>query len=182
MDVAKKISPDADQNSGVNKTRPEELQKRWRIQKDAYYGMLKFLEIKAYRDKEGAWLDDEQVALLEALRSHIEQTGKMEGFGALVKSESSGIEQAAERLEVKADTPNQDQFRALVRSAQEYAAGMELAKYTLVQQIQQNPELLPEDLRSQVEEAKKLASPKSQSPQSIANQFVLQFRGQNAVV
>jgi hypothetical protein len=180
MNTAENFLAETLPNAGVGKNRPKDLQERWSIEKDAYYDMLKFLGIKAYRDKEGAWLDDEQVALLEALRNHIGQTGKMEGFGALTVRESSEIDPAAETIEVKGDTPNQDQFRALVRSAQEYATGMELAKYALVQQIQQNPDLLPEDLRSQVEEAKKSVSPKSQSPQSIANQFLIQFRGQVA--
>jgi hypothetical protein len=171
------------QNSGVSKTRPKDLQERWGIGKDAYYDMLKHTNIKAHRDKEGAWLDDEQVETLTSLRQHIEQTGKMEGFGALVKSEAAEIDQVAETINVDTDTSNsnQEQFTALVRGAAEYAAGMEIAKYMLVKEIQENPGLLPEDLRSQVEEARKAVAPKSQSPQSVANQFMNQFRRGQAV-
>ena len=178
MQSTQNFSSGTDQNSGVNKTRPKDLQERWGIGKDAYYDMLKYTKIKAHRDKHGAWLDDEQVEILTALRKHIEQTGKMEGFGALAVKDSSEIEQAAEKIEVKNDTPDseKEQFHSLVRGAQEYAAGMEIAKYMLVKEIQENPELLPEDLRAQVEEVKKAVAPKSQSPQSVANQFMNQFR------
>ena len=138
------------QNStGSNRITPEELQNKYGIKREAYYARLKFLGIKAKKDSnKKAYLNDDQVALMDELDSYIKKEGKMEGFkssnsSALVKSESSSIEQSAEEINVNGSAQNnQEQLAALVRSASEYAAGMTIAKYTLAAQMQHNPELL----------------------------------------
>ncbi|MDJ0617013.1 MAG: hypothetical protein QNJ63_09755 [Calothrix sp. MO_192.B10] len=60
---------------------PDEIIQLLGIKKSAYYERLKFLGIKAHKDEGGkAYLDSEQVELLEKLESHVKATGKMEGF------------------------------------------------------------------------------------------------------
>ncbi len=170
----------------TNQTRPDELMSKYNIKKDAYYSRIKFLDIQVKKDSSRkVYLTDEQVELMDALHSHIEETGKMDGFiignnGSLAVRESSEIEEAAQQIElenkeVKSEEPNQEQFAALVRSSAEFAAGMEIAKYTIAKQMQDNPDLLPSDLKDQVEAVKASCSPKSQSPTAIANQFLKQY-------
>jgi hypothetical protein len=171
--------------------RPEDLWDRYQIKKDAYYARIKFLGIKPKRDSnKRVYLTEEQVKDLDALHSHIEKTGKMEGFdsnndsaeeSALVRAETREIAAGASSMidrptaPVEAGQPHPDQFAALVRSAAEYAAGMELAKYTIASKFQENPDLLPDDLKQQVEEAKRQTAPKSQNPKAIAQQFLNQY-------
>lgn len=60
---------------------PDEIIQLYGIKKSTYYERLKFLEIKAQKDEGGkAYLDSEQVELLEKLNEHVKATGKMEGF------------------------------------------------------------------------------------------------------
>lgn len=169
-----------------NQTRPDELMNKYNIKKDAYYGRIKFLGIQVKKDSDKkVYLTDEQVELMDELHSHIEETGKMEGFvsenkGSLAVRESGEIEEAAESIELensdgKSSEPNEEQFAALVRSSAEFAAGMEIAKFTIAKQMQDNPDLLPDDLKEQVEAAKASCSPKSQSPTAYANQFLKQY-------
>ena len=176
----------SNQNSAKeNKHRPEELLAKYNIKKNTYYARLKFLGIKASKDAKGlSYLTDEQLVQFDALHHHINVTGKMEGFDntALVQSDDSQIEEATEEINLhNHKVNNEDEYAALLRSAQEYVAGLELAKIALVKEIQENPELMPEDLRTQLEEAKKAVSPKSQSPQNLANNILAQFRGQKNI-
>ncbi|WP_048753140.1 hypothetical protein, partial [Crocosphaera watsonii] len=84
-----------------NQTRPDELMNKYNIKKDAYYGRIKFLGIQVKKDSDRkVYLTDEQVELMDELHSHIEETGKMEGFvsenkGSLAVRESGEIEEAA---------------------------------------------------------------------------------------
>lgn len=60
---------------------PKELQDRYSIKREAYYNRLKFLGIKALRDSNGkAYLNSDQVALLDELHSYIKKHRKMSGF------------------------------------------------------------------------------------------------------
>lgn len=176
------------QNSARNnQTRPESLRDKYGIKKDTYYGRIKFLGIKVEKDSNRrVYLTDDQVALMDELHSYISETGKMEGFVSsnntdLAVRETGEIDQAAQQVNLEnsqpiSQEPNQDQFAALVRSSAEYAAGMEIAKYTIAQQMQENPDLLPPDLKEQVEAAKASCSPKSPSPTAIANQFLKAYK------
>lgn len=60
---------------------PDEIIQLFGIKKTTYYERLKFLGIKAHKDEGGkAYLDSEQVELLEKLDEHVKANGKMEGF------------------------------------------------------------------------------------------------------
>jgi hypothetical protein len=162
--------------------RPLDLLAKYGITKHGYYTRLKFLGIKSQRGADRkSYLTEEQVSLLDALDQHIKTTGKMEGFPhrALVLSDDELLGDSTEEyfdLDVDFEDEEIDQFSLLVRSAQEYAAGIEIAKYSLVKEIQNNPELLPEDLRRQIEQAKKSVIPKYQNAQSIAEQYLAKMR------
>ena len=125
-------NPISDRNQ---QNRPDSLMDKYNIKKDAYYGRIKFLGITVKRDSDRkVYLTDEQVELMDELHSHIEQTGKMEGFvssnkGTLVVREGGEIDQAAEQIklenkEVKSEEPSKDQFAALVRNIAEFPTGI----------------------------------------------------------
>jgi hypothetical protein len=125
-------NPNSDRN---NQNRPDSLMSKYNIKKDAYYGRLKFLGIQVMRDSNRkVYLTNEQVELMDELHSHIEETGKMEGFvssnkGTLAVREGGKIEKAAEQIklenkEVKSQEPLEDQFAAFVRISTEFAEGI----------------------------------------------------------
>ena len=69
------------QSTGKERYTPEELLKKYGIQKAQYYQRLKFVKVKAKKDSQNkAYLDAEQVRMLDALHKHVQATGKMEGF------------------------------------------------------------------------------------------------------
>jgi hypothetical protein len=78
----------SDPNSAtLNPIRPDDLMSELGIKKDAYYAYLKHLGIKASKDAEGrSYLTDEQANIIRALRSHVEKTGKIEGFPNSIES------------------------------------------------------------------------------------------------
>lgn len=152
---------------------------RWGIKSAAFYERMKCLGLKAVKQGRKAFLNGEQLALLDKFDAHIKTTGTMDGFGAIVAAETSELEEASQAVEVEAEAaqPELDQdFEAIVRSAQEHAAGSLIAKYMLSAEIQNRPELLPDELKSQVSAAQKKAAPKSQSPQAVAAGMMSQFR------
>lgn len=92
------------------RTTPDEACEALGIKKSPYYDRLKYLGIKAKKDAEGTYLNEEQMKLMWELDEHIRETGKMEGFGGgseggqLALSESSGLAGALEIPEVEAET------------------------------------------------------------------------------
>jgi hypothetical protein len=81
------------QNSALASTiRPDDLMSELGIKKDAYYKDLEYLQVKAEKDEEGkAYLTFEKAEQIRALRRHVENTGKREGFmnNAIVKVDDS---------------------------------------------------------------------------------------------
>jgi hypothetical protein len=154
---------------------------RWSIKSAAFYERMKVLGLKATRQGKKSFLSPDQVALLDQLDAHINHTGSMQGFGALVTTGTAPLEEADPAIAVEAEAQelelNQG-FEAIVRSAQEHAAGSLIAKYMLSAELQNRPDLLPEELRTQVTAAQQKAAPKSQSPQAIAAGIMNQFRHQ----
>ncbi|MFP4133007.1 MAG: hypothetical protein ACLFTJ_02515 [Halothece sp.] len=98
----------------------------------------------------------------------------------ITKTNKTGIEsnkdnkiEAKEEEEINFKTLEEhekEHFKKLIRSAQEWKAGTEIAKYTLASQMDEND--LPEDLRDKVEEVKGQTIPKSQSPLQIASDLL----------
>ncbi|NJO80432.1 MAG: hypothetical protein HC827_19265 [Cyanobacteria bacterium RM1_2_2] len=85
-----------DQNSALlDPIRPDDLMSELGIKKDTYYSYLKHLGIKAAKDENGkSYLTDEQANLVRSLRSHVEKTGKIEGFPNSIESGLAWVEPA----------------------------------------------------------------------------------------
>ena len=153
----------------------EELEQRYGIKTAAFYERLKYLKLKLMKKGRKAFYTAEHVEQLDGLHAHIQEYGVMEGFlgGELATVEAAEVEQAAETVEVH-EAP--DEFAQLIQAAQEHAAGALIAKYRISAAIQEQPDLLPPDLRSQVQQARAAAAPKSQSPQDVAAGMVQEYQ------
>lgn len=150
------------------------------IKKDAYYAYLKHLGIKAEKDHEGkAYLTEEQANAVRALRSHVEQTGKMEGFPnnnseLAIASESSLLDEAAqvtegERLD--------DQFDDLIRAAAELKGQQLVMPQLVIRELanRMTYDDLPDDVRSKVDSARESSVPKFQ-PAHLADSLLAKWR------
>ncbi len=83
---------------------PDEIIQKYSIKKTTYYERLKFLGIKARKDKGGkAYLDSEQVELLDKLEEYVKATGKMEGFEFSSEENSDVQEEPAAMVKVDSD-------------------------------------------------------------------------------
>lgn len=172
------------------------------IKKDAYYAYLKHLKFKAAKDDEGkAYLTPEQVADIQALRLHVLETGKIEGFSPklgvadeLLNDEPEDSERAGElaiaadegglasplRLEQMAEELEalpEEQVRVLVEEASELAVRRLVAPALLRKAIadQMAVEDLPEELRRRVEQVQKEATPGFDA-QNLAGKVLGQWR------
>lgn len=160
----------------VSMIRPEDLMEELNIKKDTYYRDINYLGIEAQRDSEGKlFLTPEQADQVRFLRSYVEQNGRRNGFenNSIVRTDGSSIESNSEQRRANGNGKNpavEEQFEALIRSAQEYKASTEIAKYMLASQMTE--EMLPSDLRDRVEVAKATAAPKSSNPLEMARKMV----------
>ena len=166
--------------------RPEDLMDELGIKKDAYYGDLRYLEIKANKDAEGkAYLTFEQANAVRALRSYVIENGKREGFvyGGLAVSSNNQLADIPDNndIYVNAEEPTAKIDSDIVREAQELAArGMamnDLIKIQLASQM--SFEDLSPDLQEKVNIAREVANPKFH-PAAIASQLLAQHRSQKA--
>lgn len=178
------------QNSAPASTiRPDDLMDELSIKKDAYYADLNYLGIKPQKDNEGkAYLTFEQAEQIRALRRHVENTGKREGFmnNAIVKvddnvSIASTNNNPEESIYVQPEAPTaQFDMNQLMRSAAELKA-REIAMPALVkraladQMVEQD---LPEDLQEKIGLAREAANPKF-TPAEVAATLLSQWRNRS---
>ncbi|QQE64179.1 hypothetical protein GFS31_08580 [Leptolyngbya sp. BL0902] len=174
-----------DQNAVIEcQVRPDDLMEELGIKKDAYYAYLKHLDIKAQRDGDGkAYLEPDQADRIRALRSHVQETGRIEGFEetALATAEESGLGSSGApwSQDSPADSTDPSQLEHLIRQAQELAAHhMAMGDLVVAQLAQQMTfdDLTPE-LQSKVQGVREATHPKS-NPAEIANRIMQQWRSQ----
>ena len=193
-----------DQNSStINVIRPDELMAELDLKKSTYYDDLKFLDITASKDEnKKAYLTIEQANQIKALRSHVSETGKRDGFvyGGLAVSNNSELatnpdnsELAAaeeDNIYVEASEPTSNfDINSLMRSAAELKA-RELAMPHLVTRgiaDRMSEDDLPEDLQEKIallrtrgrETAREVSNPKF-TPGQLAETLLSQYRNQRS--
>ncbi|MEG3939876.1 hypothetical protein QT995_17160 [Microcoleus sp. S36b_A3] len=170
------------------KQRPDEICEVLGIGTSTYYNRLKYLGIEASKDADGAYLNAEQMKLMEELNEHIKETGKMKGFrdsgGQLAVSESSGLASALD-IPVQPEIPGSDEdgdgLEELIREAAELkvqqAAMPELIKLHLAAGMTEDD--LPADLKAKLQAVRDAANPK-QSAATIAQQLLQRHRQNQA--
>ena len=178
------------QNSASNNSiRPDELMSELGIKKDAYYKDLNYLDITPEKDSSGkAYLTNEQADRIIALRNHVIETGKRNGFNnsSIVKVDDSNEivsnnSEAEEDIYINREEPTAKLDSTIVREAEELAArGMamnDLIKIQLASQM--SFEDLSPDLQEKVTIAREVANPKFH-PAEIAKQLLAQHHSQKA--
>ena len=179
----------SDQNSAtLDQIRPDDLMGELGIKKDAYYAYLKHLDIKASKDDEGkAYLTEEQASQVRALRSHVEKTGKIEGFpnsieSGLVWAEPTDLLGEAVQQATQHNQQNDDRLNIgdIIRAAAELKGHQmvlpDLVKLELASRIGYAD--LPDDVREQVDRVREAANPKTRAAQ-LASDLLQQWRGQS---
>ena len=182
----------SNRNSDVlNPIRPDDLQQELSIGRDAYYEDLKFLGIKAEKDSTGkAYLSDEQANLVRALRSHIKNTGKRDGFdvnngnslseeNSIVQAQGSDLGQPLQEVSAQQNPTADFDLKVLLSEAAELK-GQQLAMADLVKlklASQMTYEDLPETVRDKVDQLREAANPKFQVDR-IAADLLQQWRQQ----
>lgn len=175
------------QNSApTNCIRPDELMSELGIKKDAYYKDLNYLDITPEKDSEGkAYLTNEQAEEIRALRNHVNETGKRNGFNSssIVKVDDSNElvsnnSETEDDIYINPEEPT-EQFNLdrLMREAAELKA-RELAMPHLVKREVANrlgEEELPEDLQEKIQAVREVANPKF-TPGELAERLLSQWR------
>jgi hypothetical protein len=153
-----------------------ELQKKYGIQRDSFYARTRYLRITTWKESGKAYLDADQIAEMDGLHEHIQQTGRMQGYP--VPEPSGPIEEEEQPVpttsltvaETQQVTPTYapkqkrsqsspvDDVAAIVTSAQNKAAGTLIAENVLAQHFIQNPELLPDELKAKIKESAQMPS------------------------
>lgn len=151
-----------------------DLQKKYSIQRDSFYARTRYLRITTWKEGGKAYLYGDQIAEMDGLHEHIQQTGKMQGYAvpqpsgpqdgqADASDTSSAIAvQQPQQLDTKPDystgqrqhqNSEMEAINALVRSAQGKATGFIIAENMLTKQYIENPDSLPEELREKIKES-----------------------------
>jgi hypothetical protein len=174
-------------SSNDNLVRPEDLMAELNLKKSTYYDDLNYLNISANKDEnKKAYLTIDQANQVRALRSHVNKTGKRDGFsyGGLTVSNNNELATNPEQTDiyVEREEPTADiNINALFRGAAELKA-RELATPNLIMRELANrmsEEDLPEDLQEKVAIAREVANPKW-TPGQLADKLLNQYRSQRS--
>jgi hypothetical protein len=156
----------------------QKLNERYRIGKSVTYKRLEFLEISIRQSEGMNFLFSAEIQILDDLHEWIKQGKSMIHFpkrGKLAISESGSIDSASAKIEyTTAEEGNQ--INQLIRVAQEQAAGLLMAQNILAAQYKDNPDLLPEDLRSKVRATEEAVAPKSINPEEYALSLIAKMK------
>lgn len=148
-----------------------QLEERYNIKTAALYERLKFLGIKSHKHEGKAYLDQEQLEQMNQLHEHIQETGKMEGFGGKLAISGSGEIVTPEKAK-----PDMETARKFDRAAQTRAASILVqAGNQLTAEYIADPSKLAPELRELVFSEGDLA-PLSQD--ALAQNLAAAIRGQ----
>lgn len=196
----------SNQNSGSNlQIRPDDLMDELGIKKDSYYADLSYLGIKAAKDDDGrAYLTNEQADLVRQLRSHVNETGRRDGFeptrnsqlvhnqntsnlSSVNTSDLSSVKEEFEEIEAEIDIPefeyrssdeiDNDAVSQLINEAAHLKMQNTVAPDLIKLHLadQMEEEDLPVQMQNQIEAVREAAHPKIQ-PASVANNLLTEFR------
>jgi hypothetical protein len=154
---------------------------RYGIGKSSVYKRLKLLHLSVKREGGKFYLPATEVQLLDDLDNWIREGNTMETFvkpGMLTNTEESAIDIEALKKILGDGSEEGTQIRELLRRAQEKAAGVLIAQNIIAAEYQNNPELLDEDLREQVEATEEILVSKPIDPKEYALSLVKKCRQQ----
>lgn len=171
----------------------EKLQEKYEVRQSQIYKRLKHLRIKPWKGQGQHWLDADQVTEMNRLNEHLLAGNSMESYpmpepsgpwqedsSEIVKADSTFLEQGDERLSFEEVNGGNEQINQIVRAAQSRAAGALIAERVLAAQFKDNPHMLDDDLRQQVEAAEARVAPKSVDPNQYANLLISRYQALSA--
>ena len=155
------------------------------VGKDTYYAYIKFLGITTQKDADRkAYITQEDLYLLQALRSHVADNGTRQGFkhpqnGDLIVRESNQIatqENAIEYPQPEEPIADDDMAEQLFRAGAELKAKETALPHLVVRAVadQMGEEQLPEDLKDKVNNAREAANPKW-NPGDLASNLINRY-------
>ncbi|MHC5861329.1 hypothetical protein [Nostoc sp.] len=149
-----------------------ELQKKYGIQRDSFYARTRYLRITTWKESGKAYLDADQIAEMDGLHEHIQQTGRMQGYpvpepsgpieedeqpaaatSSLAVTETQQITPTYAPKQKRSQSSQVDDTAAIVQSAQNKAAGTLITENILARHFIENPELLPDNLKEQIKQS-----------------------------
>ncbi|BDI20956.1 hypothetical protein ANSO36C_67580 (plasmid) [Nostoc cf. commune SO-36] len=170
-DIIQTDGEDSQKEENFSKISILDLQKKYEIGRDPLYARMRYLQIKTWKVSGKAYLYADQIAQMDALHDHIKTTGRMEGYpvpepsGPVEEEQPTSSTLAVAETQQLSTTSNyapkqkrsqsspQDDVAAIVNSAQNKAAGTLIAENVLAQHFIQNPELLPDELKTKIKES-----------------------------
>ena len=153
----------------------DKLIDRWGVGKASIYRRMDYMEIAIAKANGESYLNSRDLGQLDQLNEWITAGNTLASFpkpGALVQAEGAGIDQHTVELD---PVEEGHQFRQILRTAQEKAAGVLIAQNMLALQFMQNPDQLDADLQAQVKNTEEAIAPKSISPLQYASGLVRKF-------
>ncbi|MCC5604820.1 hypothetical protein [Nostoc favosum] len=150
-----------------------DLQKKYGIQRDSFYARTRYLRITTWKEGGKAYLYADQIAEMDGLHEHIQQTGRMQGYvvpepsgpieedeqpaaatSSLAVTETQQITSTYAPKQKRSQSSGQvDDVAAIVQSAQGKAAGTLIAENILARHFIENPNLLPDELKTKIKES-----------------------------
>lgn len=143
--------------------------------KTAIYNRLELLGIKIGKFEGISGLDEESLDKLDRLNQWIQDGNSSQDFPervietGIVHREESGIEETS--IPIGGGMPNE--LLAVIQAAQQKAAGVMMAQNILAQQMIDNPDLLPEYLKQQVEASNRAIAPKHQAKEYMSQYLAM---------
>ncbi|NJL90855.1 MAG: hypothetical protein HC916_14480 [Coleofasciculaceae cyanobacterium SM2_1_6] len=137
------------------------------IQKSTLYTWMKVTKVKTVKEQGKGFFDEESIATLEALKTHLESGGNFESWGQseMITASPESIDLPESEPEVLED-PQHNPMSELVGNAQRQAAGVLIAQNMLARKYLDDPESLPPEFQALINKSKPV--PKSIDPLQYA--------------
>ena len=163
----------------------ESVLEQLQVGKDTYYADIKFLGIKTQKDGDRkAFITQDDLDLLFALRSHVTNNGTRQGFknpesGELIVRENNQI--AAQNNAIDYPQPeepitNDEMGEQLFRAGAELKAKETALPHLVIRAVadQLEEDQLPEDLKEKVNATREAANPKW-NPGDLASSLIARY-------
>ena len=140
------------------------------------------LGLQIHKTKDKAWLDPEQLQLLDDMNQCIADGGTMDQFIAdnnltitTFEDKSKEIKLQEEAVNVYTSDGVVNQMAQLINSAQQRAAGILITERALTSQYLANPELLHQDLQDKISHYEAKCLPAPVDAEEFARQLLSQY-------
>lgn len=163
----------------------DQLKEKYGIGKTSIYDRMALLGISIEKEGGISGISEENLGKLDRLHQWVSDGNSVDEFPervqetGIVHRGSEGIAQHETHINLNDVPPPADDFTELVLAAQRKAAGLLIAQNYLTQQMVDNPELLPNELRQQVKASERVIAPKLTAT-DYANQFIGMMKQETA--